>query len=269
MVFSNLEIQRYQRHLLLKEIGGTGQQKLHDARVLVVGAGGLGSPVLMYLAAAGVGHIGIMDDDTVSLSNLQRQIIHDTARLGEEKADSAAKAIERINPHVVVEAMPVRISPQNALDMISCYDIVVDGSDNFATRYLINDACYFAKKPLAFGAVGPFDGQISTFRAYETDPGGTPRPSYRCIFPSPPMPGTATRCEETGVLGAVAGVVGTLLAVEVLKELLGIGESLVGKLLLYDALKPRVEVINVPWDPENPLNGHDPLIKDLSIHTFR
>lgn len=261
-----LEIQRYKRHLLLREVGGPGQQKLRDARVLAIGAGGLGSPLLMYLAAAGVGHIGIVDDDVVSLDNLQRQIIHDTAGVGTLKTESAAATLRRINPHVMAEVMPVRINADNALDLVSRYDIVADGSDNFATRYLVNDACYLAKKPLVFGALGRFDGYLSTFRAYETGPDGNPKPSYRCIFPEAPPPGTVARCEEAGILGAVAGVIGTLQAVEVLKELLGIGESLCGKLLIYDALAPRFETINISWDPDNPLNGRNPAIRDLSIH---
>ncbi len=263
------EIQRYKRHLLLKEVGGPGQQKLRDARVLVTGAGGLGSPMLMYLAAAGVGHIGIIDDDVVSLDNLQRQIVHDTAHIGARKVDSAAATLARVNPHVTAEIMPVRITADNALDIIGRYDIVADGSDNFATRYLVNDACYLAKKPLVFAALGRFDGHLSTFRAFETGPDGNPRPSYRCIFPEPPPPGTVAACEEAGILGAVAGVLGTLQAVEVLKELLGLGESLCGKLLLYDALAARFETINVTWDPENPLNGRNPTITSLDIHRNR
>jgi molybdopterin/thiamine biosynthesis adenylyltransferase len=266
MPLTDAEIQRYQRHLMLKEVGGPGQQKLRDARVLVIGAGGLGSPVLMYLAAAGVGHIGVIDDDRVSLSNLQRQIVHDTARIGVQKADSAAATLERINPHVMVEPMPVRLNAENALDLIGCYDLVADGSDNFATRYLVNDACYLAKKPLVFAAIGPFDGYVSTFRSYENGPDGAPNPSYRCLFPEAPPRGVVPRCEEAGILGAVAGVVGTLQAVEVLKELLGIGESLCGKLLIYDALRARFETIRVAWDPDNPLNGREAHIRDLSIH---
>ncbi len=263
------EIRRYKRHLLLKEVGGPGQQKLRDARVLVIGAGGLGSPMLMYLAAAGVGHIGIIDDDVVSLDNLQRQIVHDTAHIGIPKVDSAVATLERINPHVAVEAMPARITADNALDIIGRYDIVADGSDNFATRYLVNDACYLAKKPLVFAALGRFDGYLSTFRAFETGPDGNPRPSYRCIFPEAPPPGTVAACEEAGILGAVAGVLGTLQAVEVLKELLGLGETLCGRLQIYDALAARFETINVTWDPSNPLNGRNPTITNLDIHRSR
>ena len=266
MALSSSEIQRYKRHLLLKEVGGAGQQKLKDARVLVIGAGGLGSPMLMYLAAAGVGHIGIVDDDSVSLDNLQRQIVHDTGRVGVLKVESAAETVSRINPHVVPEVIPHRLTAENALDIIANYDIVADGSDNFDTRYLVNDACYFARKPLIFGALGPFDGYVSTFRAFETASDGNPNPSYRCIFPEAPPPGTVASCEEAGILGAVAGMIGTLQATEVLKELLGIGQSLTGKLLIYDALGGRFETMSYAWDPENPLNGREPTIKNLDIH---
>jgi adenylyltransferase/sulfurtransferase len=266
MSLSAQEIQRYKRHLLLKEVGGAGQQTLKNARVLVIGAGGLGSPMLMYLAAAGIGHIGVADNDEVSLDNLQRQIVHETGRVGMLKVESAARALGGINPHVAVEAIPEKITAENALDIISAYDIVADGSDNFATRYLVNDACFFAKKPLVFGALGPFDGYLSTFRAFETGEDGTPNPSYRCLFPEPPPPGTVASCEEAGILGAVAGVIGTLQAAEVLKELLGIGKSLTGRLLIYDALGGRFETMAYGWDPENALNGEHPTIKDLSIH---
>jgi len=266
MELSSIEIQRYKRHLLLKEVGGAGQQKLKNARVLVIGAGGLGSPLLMYLAAAGVGHIGIIDDDRVSLDNLQRQIVHGTARIGALKVDSAATAIAGLNPHVRVEAFPQRLTAANAVDLISGFDIVADGSDNFATRFLVNDACYFARKPLVFAALGTFDGYLSTFRAFEPGADGNPKPSYRCIFPEAPPPGTVASCQEAGILGAVAGVIGTLQAVEVIKELLGIGQSLSGRLLMFDALAGRFQDITVRWDPDNPLTGRQPTIKDLSIH---
>lgn len=266
MALTSSEIQRYKRHLLLKEVGGAGQQTLKDARVLVIGAGGLGSPMLMYLAAAGVGHIGIADNDRVSLDNLQRQIVHDTSRIGVLKAESAAETVTRLNPHVAPEIIPHRLTAENALDVIAKYDIVADGSDNFDTRYLVNDACYFAGKPLVFGALGPFDGYVSTFRAFEIDAEGNPKPSYRCIFPEAPPPGTVASCEEAGILGAVAGVIGTLQAAEVLKELLGIGQPLTGKLLIYDALGGRFETMSYAWDPENPLNGRHPTIKDLTSH---
>jgi len=258
------EIERYKRHLVLKEIGGEGQQRLKASRVLVVGAGGLGSPLILYLAAAGVGQIGIIDDDRVSLDNLQRQIVHDTSSVGRSKTKSAAATIERLNPHVETKLYTTRLVPENALDIIRGFDLVADGSDNFATRYLVNDACYFAKVPLVTAAVGPFDGQLTTFRAFETDADGNPRPNYRCLFPEPPPDGTVPPCSEAGILGAVAGVIGCLQAVEVVKELLGIGEGLVGRLLLYDALQARVSTVAYGWDPENPLNGRNPKFRDLS-----
>jgi molybdopterin/thiamine biosynthesis adenylyltransferase len=260
------EIERYKRQLVLKEIGGEGQQRLKDAKVLVVGAGGLGSPLLIYLAAAGIGQIGIIDDDRVSLDNLQRQVVYDAASVGTYKTRSAAKSIERLNPHVETRLYTTRLQPENAIEIISHYDIVADGSDNFATRYLVNDACYLAERPLVFAAVGPFDGHLTTFRAFERDADGNPKPNYRCLFPEAPPAGTVPPCSEAGILGAVAGVMGTLQAVEVLKELLGIGESLVGRLLLYDALQARVSTLAYAWDPDNPLNGRAPRFHDLSHH---
>ena len=260
------EIQRYKRHLVLKEVGGQGQQRLKAARVLVVGAGGLGSPILMYLAAAGVGTLGVIDHDTVSLDNLQRQIVHDTPHVGQLKVESAKAMIARLNPNVVVEAYPFRLDHTNAIDIISKYDIVTDGSDNFATRYLVSDACYLAKRPLVFAAVGPFDGYVTTFKPHETGADGKPFPSYRCIFPEAPPPGTVPNCEEAGVLGAVVGVAGTLAATEILKEITSAGDSLAGRLLIYDAKGARFESVNVAWDPSNPLSGASPTIRDLSIH---
>lgn len=260
------EIQRYKRHLVLKEIGGPGQQKLKAARVLVVGAGGLGSPLIVYLAAAGVGTIGIVDDDRVSLDNLQRQIVHDTEHVGAFKVESAQETVRRLNPHVVVEAHACRLDADNALDLIGRYDIVADGSDNFATRYLVSDACHFAKKPLVFGALGPFDGYVTTFKPHQRTAAGEPYPSYRCLFPEAPPPGTVANCAEVGVLGAVAGVIGTLQATEVLKEITGAGESLAGRLLIYDAKGGRFESVNVAWDPDNALSGLAPTIHDLSLH---
>ncbi len=263
---SAIEIERYKRHLVLREVGGPGQQRLKAARVLVIGAGGLGSPLLMYLAAGGVGTLGIIDDDTVSLDNLQRQIIHDTGHVGAAKVDSAREAIARLNPHVRVETHARRLDADNALDIVSRYDIVADGSDNFATRYLVSDACYLAKRTLVFAAVGPFDGYVTTFKPHEKGADGVPYPSYRCLFPEPPPPGTVANCAEVGVLGAVVGVLGTLQAVEVLKEITGAGESLAGRLLIYDAKSARFETVQVAWDPENPLSGRKPTIRDLSLH---
>jgi len=266
MVLTPEEIERYKRHLVLREVGGQGQQKIKAAKVLVVGAGGLGSPLLMYLAAAGVGTIGIVDDDRVSLDNLQRQIVHDTPHVGAAKVASAKETLARLNPQVEVETHDRRIDAGNALGMIGRYDIVADGSDNFATRYLVSDACYLAKRTLVFAAVGPFDGYVTTFKPHETGPDGQPYPSYRCLFPEPPPPGTVANCAEVGVLGAAVGVIGTLQATEVLKEILGVGEGLAGRLVLYDARSARFNEIKVTWDPANPLSGRAPTIQDLSIH---
>jgi molybdopterin/thiamine biosynthesis adenylyltransferase len=266
MTLTPEEIARYKRHLVLKDVGGQGQQKLKAARVLLIGAGGLGSPLVMYLAAAGVGTIGLVDDDTVSLSNLQRQIAHDTPHIGAPKVESARDMVARLNPHISVELHPTRLDAGNALDIISRYDIVADGSDNFATRYLVSDACYLAGKPLVFGAVGPFDGYVTTFKPHEKRPDGNPWPSYRCLFPEAPPPGAVANCSEVGVLGAVVGVIGTLQATEVLKEIIGIGDSLAGRLVIYDALSTRFEQVKVAWDPDNPLSGRNATNKDLSIH---
>jgi molybdopterin/thiamine biosynthesis adenylyltransferase len=260
------EVQRYKRHLVLRDVGAPGQQKLKAARVLVIGAGGLGSPVLMYLAAAGVGTIGIVDDDRVSIDNLQRQIVHGTPDAGRLKVESARDAVERINPLVKVETYAQRLDATNALDLISRYDIVADGSDNFATRYLVSDACYFAKRPLAYAALGSFDGYVSLFKPHQSDAEGTPYPTLRCVFPEAPPPGVVANCAEVGVLGPVAGVIGTLQAVEVVKEILGLGESLAGRMLIYDAAASRFEIVTVAWDPDNPLSGRTPTIADLSIH---
>lgn len=264
--FSSEEIQRYKRHLVLRDVGGAGQQKFKSARVLVVGAGGLGAPLLMYLAAAGIGTIGIVDDDRVSLDNLQRQIVHDTASVGAPKVVSAANSISRINPHVAVEQHAMRLTADNALDLVSGYDIVADGSDNFATRYLVSDACYLARKTLAYAAVGPFEGYVTTLKPHLTRADGKPFPSYRCLFPEAPPPGLVANCSEVGVLGSVVGVVGTLQATEVLKEIAGIGESLAGRLLIYDALATRFDTVKYDWNPDNPLSGTKPTITDLSIH---
>lgn len=260
------EIARYKRHLVLRDVGGAGQQRLKASRVLLIGAGGLGSPLAMYLAAAGVGTIGLVDDDAVSLSNLQRQILHDTPHVGVPKVESARDAVQRLNPHVRVEAHHGRIDADNALDLIGRYDIVADGSDNFATRYLVSDACHLAQRTLVFGAVGPFDGYVSVFKPHLKRPDGAPYPSYRCLFPEAPPPGTVANCAEVGVLGAVVGVIGTLQATEVLKELLGIGDTLAGRLLIWDALAATFQEVRIAWDPDNPLSGTRPTILDLSVH---
>jgi adenylyltransferase/sulfurtransferase len=265
-MLSDAELERYARHIVLRDIGGPGQAALRRARVLVVGAGGLGAPVLLYLAAAGVGTLGVIDDDVVSLSNLQRQVIHATPDVGMAKVDSAAAVIRRLNPHVAVEQHPVRLTAQNALDLLGRYDLIADGSDNFATRYLVSDACYFAKKPLITAALGAFDGTLTTIRAHQKGADGEPNPTYRCLFPEPPPPGTVPTCAETGILGALAGVVGSMAALEVIREIVGFGEGLVGRLIMLDASAMRFETLRYAWDPANPLTGTKPTIKDLSIH---
>jgi adenylyltransferase/sulfurtransferase len=260
------ELERYARHIVLREVGGPGQAALRRARVLVVGAGGLGAPVLLYLAAAGVGTLGIVDDDVVALSNLQRQVIHATPDLGAAKTGTAAAAIHRLNPHVAVAEHNVRLTASNALELIGDYDIVADGSDNFATRYLVADACYFARKPLVTAALGTFDGTLTTIRAHEHAADGAPNPTYRCLFPEPPPPGTVPACAEAGVLGALAGVIGSMMALETIREIVGFGESLVGRLVMIDARAMRFETLRYGWDPDNPLSGKHPTIQDLSVH---
>ena len=259
------ELERYARHIVLREVGGPGQAKLKAARVLVIGAGGLGAPVLLYLAAAGVGTLGVVDDDTVSLSNLQRQVIFGTDDIGQRKVDGAEATIARLNPHVKIEPHMARLMAANALDLIARYDIVADGSDNFATRYLVSDACFFAKKPLVTAAVGTFDGSLTTLRAHETR-AGVRNPTYRCLFPEPPPEGTVPACAEAGILGALPGILGSMMALEVIREIVGFGEGLVGRLLMVDARSMRFETLNYAWDPSNPLSGDKPTIKDLSGH---
>jgi molybdopterin/thiamine biosynthesis adenylyltransferase len=257
------QLERYARHIVLREVGGAGQGKLLGARVLVIGAGGLGSPLILYLAAAGIGTIGIADFDRVSLSNLQRQIAHRTQDVGRLKTDSAGDAARAINPGVTLILHPERLTAENAAAVIADYDIVADGSDNFATRFLVNDACYFGKKTLVSAAVTEFDGQLATYKAW--DKAGA-YPCYRCLFPEPPPPDTAPNCSETGVLGAVAGVMGTLQALEVMKETLGIGETMAGRLLIYDALAGQSRNLKVPRDPACRLCGPEATIRDLSAH---
>jgi molybdopterin/thiamine biosynthesis adenylyltransferase len=255
MSFSADEIERYARHLVLRDVGGPGQAKLKAARVLVVGAGGLGSPLIQYLAAAGVGALGIVDDDAVSLSNLQRQVLHETPDIGRPKVASAEAAIRRLNPHVEIDLHPTRLTEANARDILRGYDVVADGSDNFATRYTVSDACFYEQKPLVTAALGPFDGALTTIRAHETGPDGRPNPTYRCLFPAPPPPGAVPACAEAGVLGALAGVMGSLMALEVIREVVGFGEGLVGRLLMVDARAMRFETLRYGWDEANPLNG--------------
>ncbi|VAV89045.1 Molybdopterin-synthase adenylyltransferase [hydrothermal vent metagenome] len=242
MTLNDDQLDRYARHIILKQVGGAGQQKLLSSKVLVIGAGGLGSPLILYLAAAGVGTIGVIDDDLVSLSNLQRQILHTTDQIGNLKTDSARHMVNRINPDVDLITISERLSPDNAESIIGDYDIVADGCDNFETRFVVNDACLKLKKPFVSAALSQFDGQVSTFKGYEPD-----KPCYRCLIPD--HPGDVGNCAEAGILGAVAGVVGSLQAVEVLKELLELGDSLAGKLLLYDALGTTSRTIKLPKDP--------------------
>ena len=260
------ELERYARHIVLREVGGPGQAALQSARVLVIGAGGLGAPVLMYLAAAGIGTLGVVDDDMVSLSNLQRQVIHATPDVGRPKVDSAADKILALNPHVTLRTHNVRLNAANAMALIGGYDLVVDGSDNFATRYLVSDACYLAGKILIAGALGVFDASLTTIRAHEKNPQGELNPTYRCLFPEAPLPGTTPTCEEAGVLGALAGVLGSMMALETLREIVGFGEGLVGRLVMIDARAMRFETLRYARDPSNPLNGDNPTIRDLSGH---
>jgi adenylyltransferase/sulfurtransferase len=257
------ELERYARHIVLREVGGPGQAALKNARVLVVGAGGLGAPVLLYLAAAGVGTLCVVDDDDVALSNLQRQVIHATADVGRPKIASAAAAIRRLNPHVTIKTHAMRLTAANALGLIGECDIVADGSDNFPTRYVVSDACYFAKRPLVTGAVGTFDGTLTTVRAHERDATDKPNPTYRCLFPEPPPAGTIPACAEAGILGALTGILGSMMALEVIREIVGFGEGLVGRLLMVDARAMRFETLNYGWDPNNPLTGENPTIRSM------
>ena len=263
MDLSDEQVERYARHILLPEVGGNGQFKLLKSSVLVIGAGGLGSPVVMYLAAAGVGTIGVVDDDVVDLSNLQRQILHTTNRLNVAKVDSAKQTVEELNPDVALIPHRERLNATNVERLIADYDLVIDGSDNFDTRFLINDACFLASKTLVSGAILRFEGQISTYKAHL----GRGHHCYRCIFPAPPPPGVIPSCSEAGVFGALAGVVGSAQAVEALKELLGIGKSLAGYLLIYDGLDTTWRKIRVRSDPSCPLCGENATISDLTEHS--
>lgn len=265
-LFSSDEVERYARHLVLAEIGGPGQQKLKKASVLVVGAGGLGAPALLYLAAAGVGRLVIVDDDVVSLSNLQRQVIHTTAAIDRPKTESAEAFVAALNPHVKVEGVTERITADNALALIADVDVVIDGSDNFSTRYLVADACTLAGKPLVTAALGRFDATVTTLRPHETRADGTPNPTYRCLFPEPPPTGTVPTCAEAGILGALAGVAGSLVALEAIRAIVGFGDGLVGRLLMIDTRSMRFETLAYEWDPENPLTGTAPTLTDLSHH---
>jgi len=257
MELNNDEIRRYSRHLILPEVGLSGQKKIRQTSVLCIGAGGLGSPIAMYLAAAGVGKLGILDFDSVDFSNLQRQIIHGTADVGRPKTQSAAETIARINPNVEVVTYNTRISSENALDLVRPYDIVVDGTDNFPTRYLTNDACVLLKKPNVYGSIFRFEGQASVFAPHL---GG---PCYRCLYPEPPPPGMVPSCAEGGVLGVLPGIVGTIQATEILKLALGKGNTLVGRLLLFNALDMKFRELKLRRDPKCPVCGDNPSIKEL------
>ena len=256
--FSDDEITRYSRNILLTEVGGTGQAALRAARILVVGAGGLGCPLVLYLAAAGIGTIGVVDDDVVELSNLQRQVAHTTARIGTPKVESLAASVGALNPATKLELHQTRLTAANVAGLVAGYDLVCDGSDNFPTRFLLNDACVLAGKTLISAAVLRFDGQLATFK-----PGG---PCYRCLHEAAPPPGTVATCGEAGVLGAVTGVMGALQAAEVLKEVMGVGDSLAGRLLIWDALGARFHTIRLPRNPACPACGDTPSLHDLSAH---
>ena len=253
------ELVRYSRHLTLPDVGLDGQRRLKAARVLCIGAGGLGSPAMMYLAAAGVGTIGLVDEDAVDLSNLQRQIVHGTSDVGRPKLDSAADRLRDINPHVRLESHEVRFSAGNALELVTAYDVILDGTDNFPTRYLVNDACVLGGRPNAYGSISRFEGQASVFAV----PDG---PCYRCLHPEPPPPGLIPSCAEGGVLGVLPGIIGTIQATEAVKLILGIGEPLVGRFLLYDALRMQFRVIKLPKDPDCPVCGSHPTIRELRAY---
>jgi adenylyltransferase/sulfurtransferase len=254
MSLSDEELDRYARHLVLRQVGGTGQAKIRAAKVLLVGAGGLGSPAALYLAAAGVGTIGLVDDDAVSLSNLQRQILFRSGDVGRSKVEAGAESLAALNPGVRVQAHALRLNSGNVLKIIENYDLVADGSDNFETRLLVQDACFAAQKTLVSAAVSEFSGQLATYKPHA---GG---PCYRCLVGQ--TPGTAATCSETGVLGAAAGVMGSLMALEVLKEIAGFGESLAGRLLIYDALGTRFRTLALPPDPACPLCRSHPTSTD-------
>jgi molybdopterin-synthase adenylyltransferase len=259
MQLSPEEIERYARHIVLRGVGGSGQQKLKSAKVLVIGGGGLGCPLVQYLAAAGVGEIGIVDDDVVSLSNLQRQVLFRSEDVGKPKVERAAQAINALNPHVKIVAHNLRVNECNARELMRGYDLVADGSDNFATRYVVSDACFYEAKPLVTAAVSQFDASITTIRAREKHRSGVPNPTYRCLFPAPPPEGSQPTCATAGIVGALTGVVGSMMALEVIREIVGgfggDDEGLVGKLLLMDCLNLRFETIKYAWDSENVLSG--------------
>lgn len=256
MAYSEEWIERYSRHIILPEVGGKGQEKLNNSKVLVIGAGGLGSPVALYLAAAGVGTIGVVDNDVVDLSNLQRQILHTTKDLGRPKTDSAQEKLVALNPDVKVNTYHELVNSTNIMEMIADYDVIVDGTDNFPTRFLVNDACVLANKPLVHGAILRFDGQVFTIVPGEG-------PCYRCIFEQPPPPGTVPNCSQAGILGAIAGIVGAIQATEVLKLIIGQGQTLKGRLLVMDALDMTFREVKIRRNAACPICGDNPTITKL------
>ena len=256
IALSNHEVARYSRHLIMPEVGMDGQLKLKAASVLCIGAGGLGSPVAMYLAAAGVGRIGIVDFDVVDYSNLQRQIIHGTPDVGRPKLDSARDTLNAINPEIAVETHDTALSSENALDLLADYDVIVDGTDNFPTRYLVNDACVILGKPNVYGSIFRFEGQVSVFAT-------TDGPCYRCLYPEPPPPGLVPSCAEGGVLGILPGVIGTIQATEAVKLIIGVGEPLVNRFMIYDALQMRFRELKLRKDPDCPVCGDNPTVTEL------
>ncbi|MBX7151703.1 molybdopterin-synthase adenylyltransferase MoeB [bacterium] len=260
-IFSAEELARYSRHIILPEFGLEGQKKLKDAKVLVIGTGGLGSPMLLYLAAAGVGTIGIVDFDIVDESNLQRQVLFQVKDVGQPKVVAAKARLEGLNPHIHIITHHCMLSSQNAMDILRDYDVIADGTDNFPTRYLVNDACALLNKPLVYGSIFQFDGQVSVFNF--TDSNGAVGPNYRDLFPTPPPPGLVPSCAEGGVLGVLPGIIGSMQANEVIKIITGIGEPLSGRLLLFDALKFETRILKFSRDESNPINGTNPSIRHL------
>lgn len=258
MNFTENEIQRYSRHIILPEIGGKGQKKISNARLFLIGAGGLGSPAALYLVAGGLGKLGLIDSDTVDLSNLQRQVLHTTKTVNQPKVESAKAMLKTMNPDCTIETYQAKLDASNITELLSDYDLILDGSDNFPTRFLVNDACFFLKKPLISASIFRFEGQLTTIKAYTGH-----HPCYRCLFPEPPPADLVTSCQEAGVLGALAGTLGVLQATEAFKEILGVGSSLTDRLILYDALEMRFREVKTRKDPNCPLCGPHPKITKL------
>ena len=258
MEFTEAQLERYSRHIILSDVGGKGQKKLSKAKVLVIGAGGLGSPAALYLAAAGIGTLGLVDGDVVDLSNLQRQILHTTDRIGVPKVESGRQTLAALNPDITIKTYQYHVSADNIMGLITDYDMVLDGSDNFSTRFMINDACFFARKTLISGSIFRFEGQLTTIKPHEGFP------CYRCLYPEPPPAGLVPNCQEAGVLGVLAGTIGVLQAAEAIKEILKIGDTVADKLLIYDALEMKFRKVSRPKDPNCRLCGPHPTIKNLS-----